>query len=218
MKSLQGTSQPNFPIDEKFAWVKDAHAQIEQMFEENIKEPISILGMFQEYEYLLNVNKNELVESLFNNKTLKEETGSGKADIKAIGDAIQQYHQAADEIQNLSNDFIDTPMFRVECKKIKQTLYEQAIKIRDRLIENVTKWCADTVNHIDATFRDMQKQIQTPPTNEKELVFIREFITQSKDVTQVELGEQLKAANKHYELLEYYSVMYKVDDLENTFF
>ena len=95
MKSLQGTSQPNFPIDEKFAWVKDAHAQIEQMFEENIKEPISILGMFQEYEYLLNVNKNELVESLFNNKTLKEETGSGKADIKAIGDAIQQYHQAA---------------------------------------------------------------------------------------------------------------------------
>jgi hypothetical protein len=92
------------------------------------------------------------------------------------------------------------------------------MKIREKLIENVTKWCADTVNNIDATFRDMQKQIQTPPTNEKELVFIREFITQSKDVTQVELGEQLKAANKHYELLELYSVMYKVDDIENTFF
>jgi dynein heavy chain, axonemal len=219
MKSLQGTSQPNFPIDEKFSWVKDAQAQIEQMFEENIKEPISILGMYQEYEYLLNVNKNELVESLFNNKELKtEENDSGKADIKEIGEAIQQYHQAAEEIMNLSNDFIDTPMFRVECKKIKQTLYDQAIKIRDKLIDNVTKWCADTVNHIDSTFRDMQKQIQTPPTNEKELVHIREFITLSKDKTQVDLGELLKAANKHYELLELYSVMYKVDDIENTFF
>ena len=119
---------------------------------------------------------------------------------------------------NLSNDYIDTPMFRVECKKIKDTLSSQALKIRDKLIEAVTKWCADTVTHIDNTFREMQKVIQTAPTNEKELVHIREFITVSKDVTQVDLGEQLKAANKHYELLELYSVMYKTDDLENTFY
>jgi hypothetical protein len=119
---------------------------------------------------------------------------------------------------NLTNNHIDSPMFRVQANKIKETLSNQALKIRDRLIDSVQKWCFDTVNHIDNTFRDMQKQIQTPPTNEKELVFIREFINISKDVTQVELGESLKAANKHYELLETYSFMYKTDDIENTFF
>jgi GTPase Era involved in 16S rRNA processing len=40
---------------------------------------------------------------------------------------------------NLSNVFIDTPMFHAECKKIKQTLCDQAIKTRDKLIDILIK-------------------------------------------------------------------------------
>lgn len=58
------------------------------MFNENIIEPQAILEQYSSYEYLLNVDKKELVENLFNNKELKEETGSGKAALKEIGEAI----------------------------------------------------------------------------------------------------------------------------------
>jgi hypothetical protein len=218
MKSLQSSSRPNFEITKEFPWVMDAKEKIAAMFEENIQEPLAILEKFKAYEYLLNVDRRDLVDKLFNDKERKEETGDAKAPLEEIAAAIEKYHQAAEEIQNLTNNHIDTPMFRVVASKIKDQLSNQAFKIRDKLIEAVQKWCFDTVNHIDNTFRDMQKQIQTPPTNEKELVFIREFINISKDVTQVELGEQLKAANKHYEMLELYSFMYKTDDIENTFF
>jgi hypothetical protein len=188
------------------------------MFEENIQEPLAILAKFKKYEYLLNVDRKELIDSLFNNKDLKEAGGTGKDTLEAIGEQIEKYHQAAEEIQNLTNNHIDTPMFRVNCLKMKEQLSNQALKIRNRLVEQTFKWCADTVNHIDSTFREMQKTIQTPPTNEKELVFIKEFINTANTVTKEELGELLKAAYKHYELLEKYSAVYKQEDLEFAFY
>jgi alpha-ketoglutarate-dependent taurine dioxygenase len=109
-------------------------------------------------------------------------------------------------------------MFRVNCLKMKEQLSNQALKNRNRLVEQTLMWCADTVNHIDSTFREMQKTIQTPPTNEKELVFIKEFINTANTVTKEELGELLKAAYKHYELLEKYSAVYKQEDLEFAFY
>jgi hypothetical protein len=217
MKSLMGVSRANFPIDKAFPWVTDAQQKIAEMFEENIKEPIGILDQFKKYEYLLNVDKKELVESLFENKELLETTGSSKADINVIRDAINSYHIASEEIQNMSNDFIDTPMFRIQAQKMKDTLASSALKIRNRLIESVEKWSNETVNHIDTTFRAMQEEIRTPPTNEKELVHIREFIKVSKDVTQNQLNDLLKEAVKHQELLDEYSFMYKTFDIENTF-
>jgi hypothetical protein len=92
------------------------------MFEENIKEPLELLEKYKKYEYLLNVDRRELIESLFQNKLLLAETGSAKADIKTIRSEILKYHNAADEILNLSNDWVDTPMFRLQATKIKETL------------------------------------------------------------------------------------------------
>ena len=54
----------------------------------------------------------------------------------------------------------------------------------------------------------MQERIRTIPTNEKELVSIREFIKVSRDITQVTLQEQLKEVNKHWELLDEFSFEY----------
>jgi SRSO17 transposase len=58
------------------------------MFEENIKEPLELLEKYKKYEYLLNVVRRELIESLFQNKVLLAETGSPKADIKTIRSEI----------------------------------------------------------------------------------------------------------------------------------
>lgn len=84
MKSLMGVSRPNFPIDQTFPWVTEAQAKITEMFEENIKKPMELLEQYKKYEYLLNVDRKELVENLFENKELLETTGSPKADIKTI--------------------------------------------------------------------------------------------------------------------------------------
>jgi len=37
------------------------------MFNENIVQPLEILAQYKKYEYLLNVERNQLVDSLFAN-------------------------------------------------------------------------------------------------------------------------------------------------------
>ncbi len=107
-------------------------------------------------------------------------------------------------------------MFRVQTAKIKDTLSKAALKIRDKLIESVETWCNNNVNQIQDTYIAMQERISTVPQNEKELVSIREFIKVSRDVTQVQLQEQLKEVNRHWELLDEFSYHYKEDDIERT--
>lgn len=113
------------------------------MFNENIVQPLEILAQYKKYEYLLNVERNQLVDSLFANQ---ENEGGPKVSIELIKEQIEIYHIAAEEIMNLSNDQIETPMFRVQTAKIKDTLSKAALKIRDKLIESVENWCNNNVN------------------------------------------------------------------------
>jgi len=120
------------------------------------------------------------------------------------------YHTAAEEIENLSNDSVDFPMFRVQAQKIKNKLSEAANKTKQSLMESTAKWCSDTVTHIQDTYYEMKHKINTVPVNERELVIIKEFIKVSKEVTQVQLTEMLKDVTKHHELLDEFSFMYEI--------
>jgi len=93
----------------------------------------------------------------------QENEGGPKVSINLIREQIKIYHVAAEEILNLSNDSIETPMFRVQATKIKDTLSKAALKIRDKLIESVETWCNNNVNSIQDTYIAMQERISTVP-------------------------------------------------------
>ena len=61
----------------------------------------------------------------------------------------------------------------------------------------------------------MQKRISKVPENEEELVDLREFIKRSKEHTQGEMLALQKEVESHYELLDEFSYMYNVDDIQN---
>jgi len=61
----------------------------------------------------------------------------------------------------------------------------------------------------------MQKRIGKCPDNEEELVDLREFIKVSKEVTQFEMEALQKEVERHYELLDEFSFIYNVDDIQN---
>jgi len=60
------------------------------MYEENIREPIAIMELYKKYEYLLNVSKNDLVDSLLSIKEQLEATGgkTGKVSLELIREQI----------------------------------------------------------------------------------------------------------------------------------
>lgn len=59
---------------------------------------------------------------------------------------------------------------------MKDSLSHQAMKIRNKLLENVYEYCKKTVTKIYETYEKMNTTILTEPKDERELVATREFI------------------------------------------
>lgn len=59
---------------------------------------------------------------------------------------------------------------------MKANLGHQAEKIKEKLLEGVYKYCQQSVEHINKTYDEMNKQVMHDPTNERELVATRAFI------------------------------------------
>jgi dynein heavy chain len=204
MPFLQKEKQPNFPITEDFPWVVDALAKIQSMFQENIVGPNELLEKYKQYEYILNVDRKQLIKDLF---------GESKAAIKDIRDQIKHYDDAYMAILNLSNDVVDYPMFRVMTAKMKEQLSHQANKIKETLLENVYTYCKKTVEKIFQAYEHMNKVIMTEPTNERELVATREFIKDTPNKVE-QLSQELNEVYRHYCLLDDFSYKYADADIE----
>ena len=68
-----------------------------------------------------------------------------KAPLDKLREAVTHYDQAYNEIMNLANDVVDFPLFRVMTAEMKKGLGKTALKLRDTLLEQINKYCSDTV-------------------------------------------------------------------------
>ena len=126
------------------------------MIRENTVQPMGLLKEYAKYEFVLNVDSKELIDSLFN----VEDMPNQKLDLDAIRQEVERFHYAENEIYNISNDYVDSPMFRIQAGSIKTKLGEKAASIKKKIMDRTYKWCNDSVNHISKTYREMKKRIQ----------------------------------------------------------
>ena len=180
-------------------------SKIEGMFAENILGPLELLEKYKQYEYILNVVRKNLIKELFG--------GEQKATIQELREKILHYEKAYNEILNLSNDIVDFPLFRVMAGKMKEQLSQQALKIKEKLLENVNEWSKKSVEKIYKTYEEMNKTIMKEPTNERELVDTREFIKDTPNKVD-QLCRELNEVYKHYCMLDDFSFKYADIDIE----
>ena len=81
----------SFELTSDFVWIKDAQAQIKEMFKENQQAPHALLEQYKKYEYILNVDKKKLIKDLFN-KPITEDNPKEKADYAEIAKKLNQFH------------------------------------------------------------------------------------------------------------------------------
>jgi len=65
MPFLQKEYFPNFKINREFPWIKEAIIQLNQMINSNVSGPNALLEEYKKYEYILNIDKKELIDDLF---------------------------------------------------------------------------------------------------------------------------------------------------------
>jgi len=118
MPFLQKTGSANFHIDQEFPWIKDATANLLRLISENIQGPNDLLAAYSKYDYILNVDRKELIDNLFKTGEKKNE----KVPLEQIRDEIIHYDKAYYEIMTLSEEDVNFRIFRVIAKKLKQEL------------------------------------------------------------------------------------------------
>ena len=116
----------------------------------------------------------------------------------------------------LSEDEVNFNILRVITKKLKNELADQALKLKDRILEATYQYCNDTVADIQKSYKLMQTRISHDPQNERELIETKEFIAKAP-MEIVRLTDILKEVEKHHEMLEEFSYMYKDQDIDQFF-
>jgi len=116
----------------------------------------------------------------------------------------------------LSEDEVNFDILRVITKKLKNELADQALKLKDRILEATYQYCNDTVADIQKSYKLMQTRISHDPQNERELIETKEFIAKAP-MEIVRLTDILKEVEKHHEMLEEFSYMYKDHDIDQFF-
>lgn len=204
MPFLSKTSAPNFEINHEFPWIKDAAANLDAMVSGNTAGTTELLERYKKYEYILNVDKKELIHNLFGDGT----EANPKKSMEEIKEQILHYEQAHYEIMTLSEDEVDFRIFRVIAKNLKEELGDQANKIKEKILDQTYKYCTDTVTDVFKTYSDMKSKIMHEPADEKELIQTKEHIAEAPAKVE-ELTETLKEVYTHYLMLEEFSYMYK---------
>lgn len=137
------TKTANFSITEEFPWIIEAKAKIAKMCQENMAGPNELLAKFSKYEYLLNVDRKQLVNEIFN-KVITEGEPSEKIPLHEIRVQLKKFELAEYEILNISNDIVDFPLYNVQAAKIKDRLSDSATKSKQAVLEALSKWCSES--------------------------------------------------------------------------
>ena len=120
MPFLQKQGQSNFKIDSNFPWIKEATEKLNSLFTDNSPQPAELLENFKKFEYIMNINKKDMVDSLFKKGENKEE----KATLAEIKEQATHFENAYMEIMTLAEDEVNFKLFRVITKKLKNELAE----------------------------------------------------------------------------------------------
>jgi len=149
-------------------WIVEAKQTISKMVRECMVQPTALLDKYKKYEYILNVESKEAIDTLFNQPSEPYQ----KMPLEEIEKEILRYHEAEEEILNISNNHVDFPMFRVEAVKLKRELRSAAKTIKQKIMSKTYDWCNSKVEYISKTYIDMENTIKKVPEDERQLVEI----------------------------------------------
>ena len=210
MPFLQKQGHPNFKISNEFPWIKTATSELSSMIDENSPEPSQLLENFKKYEYLMNIDKKEMIDSLFKGGENKDT----KASLEEIGEKAKHFQEDYMSIMTLAEDEVNFRLFRVVTKKLKNELADQANKCKERILDATYNYCKETVLQCSKDFNVLITNIRCEPQNEIEYKQTIEW--HKKAPGEVErLNDILKEIYRHYLMLEEFSYQYQDKDIEN---
>lgn len=96
-------------------------------------------------------------------------------------DEVDRFHSVVLDLQTAAADYEDLGLIRLSSRELKTKLVERAVAIRDGLILARLQASREDAAVIHDDFGDMVDRVMQRPSNEQELVDLREYIESSSD-------------------------------------
>ena len=104
------------------------------------------------------MSKSALIDDLF-----KGGEDGKKKTLEEIKEQAQHYHQAYYDIMTLKEDVVNFKIYRVVTKKMKEELGDQALKIKESILDATYAYCNESVAEVNKIYMEMQEKISHDP-------------------------------------------------------
>ena len=117
----------------------------------------------------------------------------------------------------LREDIVNFKIYRVVTKKMKEELGDNALKIKEKILDATYAYCNESVAEVNKIYMEMQEKISHDPQNEKELIATKDFIDIAPSMVEKNC-DVLREVYRHLEMLETFSYMYKEMEIESFWY
>ncbi|KAG8347796.1 putative Dynein heavy chain N terminal region 2 domain1 [Trypanosoma vivax] len=160
--------QPFFlkPLDVQEPVVREAREMIQKVLDDNVEAPMQLLQMYQMFEYILQLQPEEIVE----------EAETLQISLHDFDWTFERFSRDRERIVGRTSDYVRYEMFFIDCREIKTTLITKVTSIQSALMESLAKrlWgsCTTVLDEYDA----MSNRMAVEPRSPEELQELREFL------------------------------------------
>eukprot|EP00958_Prasinococcus_capsulatus_P016076 scaffold1766_cov401-Prasinococcus_capsulatus_cf.AAC.33 len=170
--------------------IKTAREFMKQVVHESLVGPYQLIETYQSFTELAQLNPDQYC------LRWREEQHS----LARWVEEIDRYLQLADKIVHTSANEVQFGIIVVNCRAIKHTLRNKALRLSHLLLQQLSSVCSEKNEHICQQYKDIQKRMQITPANAEELEGLRTYHADAGPTLR-KLEEELSETRKIYELL-----------------
>ncbi|KAG2383359.1 hypothetical protein C9374_004696 [Naegleria lovaniensis] len=146
---------------------------IEEVVISNFTEPELLINLYKNYEYCLTLDPVIFAQNFFNERF-------GKMDIPTLlaqfRDELNRLKQASQEVFDISTDYVNFNLLRIDCTEIKEALFNRTDGAAKELMKLISKWGTEESHRISLAFKAVYEKVQMIPQTAEELDDLKKYL------------------------------------------
>ena len=196
-----------FNLQDSDEVIHSCYKKVEEILKRGYEDPNNILRAFEQFNYLLEKPKDEIVKMYMDALKKKNSIDSIKEYLDKINDSISKLH-------NLYSDNHNTIFFQVMTKESKNFLVSKAKDIKKSFLKKVAAKVVKNVGSIKNQYKKLQDDLVKVPEKEEDLVELNKNI-EDCDKNLEQLEKEIEKTYEYILIMEQYGEQLEDDAMIN---
>ena len=199
--------RPSFKVYESDAWLHDSQAEISRILDYYLGVPKQILNKFKEYEWIVQLEIERHIDTLFSEEPNTDE----------IHSLLQNVQESMLNVETLNNDTVNLRFFQLECAGLKSQICKKGKEIMSAVTKRVAEYATEKIHDVLKEYESVEKRLETVPQNEVELFELKQFYKEIPKIKQ-RLHNDTQTVRKHLDVLDDFNVIFDEKEMGGFYY